>query len=214
MPTRRRLLQRLAMLPLALASAPLLAVGVSQSLGEMDRYVQAVLALFSRTSRRIDELDVAPLDTDARAHLASDLADLRHALDRLLPIKGVFVSDLRIYLKMARASRFDSEAQRRTSWQAVQRQVDEIVSTAISVQDIISRPDSALHYAIPAADMIQLSNVMAQRGLTMRRFEVMSPPRTPGELAQLDAMLERQDELLLVTEKFRESLETKRHALG
>lgn len=95
------------------------AQAASDTIVGMGRYLTAVVQLLSGTNQRVDGIDVLALDAGTRTELRAELESLVHALGSLLVPKGIFVQDLRGYLRLARSDGFDSAERRQHTWRSI-----------------------------------------------------------------------------------------------
>jgi hypothetical protein len=182
-------LRRAAALILIVSATSAVAAGlISQSLGDLERYLKAASGLVLQIATGLEGAKFDSLQPAERETAQRQLQTLSDGLGEIFLSQTSLVHNLDFYVTIAKDPA-KTPAERDSFWNAMVLGPAQAVYRSVSeVKQFVTVGERLFGVTLSDADRLALGDNLRARGIVLRTFERMPPPTTPEDVLQLEGL--------------------------
>jgi hypothetical protein len=174
---------------LASATSAVAAGLITQSLGDLERYLKAASGLVLQIATGLDGAKFDALQPEERETAQRQLQTLSDGLGEIFLSQTSLVHNLDFYVTIAKDPA-KTPAERDSFWTAMVLNPAQAVYRSVNeVKSFVAVGERLFSVTLSDADRLALGDNLRARGIVLRTFDQMPPPTSPEDVLQLEGLI-------------------------
>jgi hypothetical protein len=174
---------------LASATSAVAAGLITQSLGDLERYLKAASGLVLQIATGLDSAKFDALQPEERETAQRQLQTLSDGLGEIFLSQTSLVHNLDFYVTIAKDPA-KTPAERDSFWTAMVLNPAQAVYRSVNeVKSFVAVGERLFSVTLSDADRLALGDNLRARGIVLQTFDRMPPPTSPEDVLQLEGLI-------------------------